>query len=92
MPNTITEQELLALERRYRQALQHKDVEAAVELTADPCIITGGQGVGSVDRATYEAMMKNAAWEIVDFDIADDVLCRSSARTPRSSCTPCTND
>ena len=73
MPNTVTEQELLALERRYWQALQDKDVEGAVELTADPCIITGGQGVGRVDRATYETMMNNATWEIVDVQIGDDV-------------------
>jgi len=73
MPNAITEQELLALERRYWRALQDKDVDSALELTADPCIITGAQGVGSVDRAAYKSMMKNATWEIVDFDIGDDV-------------------
>jgi Domain of unknown function (DUF4440) len=49
-----------------------KDIDAAVELTDDPCIITGAQGVGLVDRQTYETMMKNATWDILDVEIGDD--------------------
>jgi uncharacterized protein (TIGR02246 family) len=63
--------ELLDLERRYWQALKDKDVEAALELTDDPCIVTGAQGAGQIDHGTYRAMIENATWTIVDFEIRD---------------------
>ena len=70
------EQELVALEERYWRALKDKDVSTALELTDDPCIVTGAQGVGRVDKNTYASMMKDATWEIIDFDIGDDVEVR----------------
>ena len=72
MATTTAERDLLALERKYWQALKDKDLDAALELTHDPCIITGAQGVGLVDRQTYETMMKNATWDILDFEFGDD--------------------
>ena len=70
------EQELVALEERYWRALKDKDVGTALELTDDPCIVTGAQGVGRVDKETYASMMKDATWEIIDFEIGDDVEVR----------------
>ena len=70
------EQELVVLEERYWQALKDKDIGAALELTDDPCIITGAQGVGRVDKNTYASMMKDATWEIHTFDIGDDLEVR----------------
>ena len=64
---------LLDLETRYWDALKDKDVEAALELTADPCVIVGAQGVGRVDTSMYRQMMSDATWTIVDFKIGDDV-------------------
>ncbi len=72
MATTTAARDLLALERRYWQAMKEKDIDAAVELTDDPCIITGAQGVGLVDRQTYETMMKNATRDILDVEIGDD--------------------
>ena len=51
MVDATIEQTLLDLERRYWQALKDKDVEAALELTDDPCIVTGAQGVGMIDHS-----------------------------------------
>jgi hypothetical protein len=76
MADTTIERKLVELERRYWQALKDKDVAAAIELTDEPCIVAGAQGVGSLDHATYRAMMENATWTIVDFDIRDDVQVR----------------
>ena len=76
MVATTFERDLVDLERRYWQALKDKDVEAALELTADPCIVTGAQGVGMIDHSTYRAMMENATWTIVGFEIRDDVQVR----------------
>jgi hypothetical protein len=56
--------------------LKDKDVAAAIELTDEPCIVVGAQGVGMIDHPTYEAMMEKATWTIVDFDIRDDVQVR----------------
>jgi uncharacterized protein (TIGR02246 family) len=76
MATSTVEQDLLALERRYWQALKDKDVAGALELTDEPCLIAGAQGVARVDRSAYQSMMDNAAWEIVDFEIGGDVQVR----------------
>src|SRR5512133_778501 len=75
MPDTI-ERELVKLERRYWQALKDKDVDAAMELTDEPCIVAGAQGVGVIDHPTYIRMMEHASWTIVDFEIGDDIQVR----------------
>ena len=75
MPETI-ERELVDLERRYWQALKDKDVAAAVELTDEPCIVAGAQGVGLIDHAGYVRMMEHATWTILDFQIGADVQVR----------------
>ena len=75
MPDTI-ERELVDLERRYWQALKDKDVVAAVELTDEPCIVAGAQGVGLIDHAGYVRMMERATWTILDFTIGEDVHVR----------------
>ena len=64
---------MLDLETRYWEALKDKNVDVAVELTADPCVIVGAQGVGRVDTSMYEQMMRESSWTIVDFKIGDDV-------------------
>ena len=75
MTQTI-EQDLLDLERRYWQALKDKDVDTALELTDEPCLVTGASGVGKVDKQAYASMMENATWTIDDYAIGDDVQVR----------------
>jgi len=74
--DTTIENELVDLETQYWQALRDKDVGAAIALTDEPCIVAGAQGVAAIDHRTYHAMMGNAAWDIVDFEIRDDVQVR----------------
>ena len=76
MTQQTLEQDLLALERQYWQALKDKDVDGALALTDEPCLVTGAQGVGSVDKQAYAAMMEHATWAIEDFVIGDDVQVR----------------
>ena len=74
-------QELLELERRFWQCMKDKDVGRALELTNDPCIVTGAQGVARIDRSTFKKMMETGTWELHDFEfqnvqvqqISDDV-------------------
>ena len=76
MTQQTLEQDLLQLERQYWQALRDKDIDGALALTDEPCLVTGAQGVGSVDKQAYAAMMENATWTIEDFVIGDDVQVR----------------
>jgi uncharacterized protein (TIGR02246 family) len=69
--NQALADELLALEHRYWQAVKDGDLEAAVQLTHDPCIVTGAQGVGSVDHKTYTEMAAQATWSLRNFRLDD---------------------
>ena len=70
------EDEVAGLERKYWNALKERDIEAALALTADPCIVTGAQGVSELDHATYHKMMdEQQQWTLEDFEI-DDIKVR----------------
>jgi len=75
MEKTV-ERELLKLERRYWQALQDGDDHTAVLLSDDPCIVSGAQGVASIDRKAMAAMLKQATWKLRHFEIDPDVKVR----------------
>ena len=76
MATANVEKELLALERQYWQAIKDKDADTAMRLTDDPCIVTGAQGVGRIDRKALGAMMKAASYELNAFEVKDDVQVR----------------
>jgi hypothetical protein len=65
--------ELLELERRYWQALRDHDEATALSLSDDPCIVTGAQGVASLDRATMAGMLKQPGWKLNRYEIEPDV-------------------
>ncbi len=68
--------ELLDLEKRYWQAIKDQDVDAAMGLTDEPCIITGAQGVGLIDRGTLAAMMKTTSYTLNDYVLKDGAQVR----------------
>jgi uncharacterized protein (TIGR02246 family) len=76
MGTKTIEAELLELEKRYWQALKDRDVDAAMRLTDDPCIVTGAQGVGRIDRQTLAAMLKAAPYSLHRFEVNDDAQVR----------------
>lgn len=65
------EKELIGLETRYWQAMKDKDVDTALNLTDFPCLVSGPQGVRSIDRDTYESMMKKSPWQLRDFELEE---------------------
>lgn len=73
MATKTIERELLTLERQFWQAMKDGDADAAAALTDEPCIVTGAQGVGAIDRKTFVGMMTDAPWTITEFEIGDDV-------------------
>jgi uncharacterized protein (TIGR02246 family) len=66
---------LIGLEKKYWQAIIDKDFEAALELTDDPCIVAGAQGVASIGRKEFEGMMKSEQWTLNKFEL-DDIQVR----------------
>ena len=76
MATLTIEAELLDLEKRYWQALKDQDVDAALRLTDEPCILTGAQGVGMIDHKTLAAMMKDASYTLNRFVLKDGAQVR----------------
>jgi hypothetical protein len=64
-----SEQELLMLEKRYWQAMKDHDTAAALRLTDDPCLVTGPQGVGRMDKKALELAMADPKWQLRDFQV-----------------------
>jgi Domain of unknown function (DUF4440) len=67
MENRSVEQELVKLEKQFWQAMQDRDVEAAVRLTDFPCIVTGPHGIGRVDEKAFRGMMASPPYELKQF-------------------------
>jgi ketosteroid isomerase-like protein len=70
------ERELVELERKYWEAMKANDVETAMALTDDPCIVAGPSGVMSVDAARFRAIMQSSTRTIEDIELGDDVKVR----------------
>jgi ketosteroid isomerase-like protein len=70
MPKDI-KKEILDLETSFWNSMKDKDVGAALQLAADPCIVTGPQGVSTIDKETFTKMMSTAKWDLRDFTIDD---------------------
>src|SRR5690349_1206821 len=68
---TTTVQEIVQLEQQYWQAIKDKDLSTLLRLTDDPCVVTGAQGPGTVDRTAYEKMLTGAKWTVLDFTLSD---------------------
>jgi ketosteroid isomerase-like protein len=70
MPHDLAK-ELLELETEFWNCMNTKDVDAALKLSTDPCIVTGAQGVASIDKKTFAKMMETGGWTLHDFAIED---------------------
>jgi ketosteroid isomerase-like protein len=76
MAKKAAEKELVELEKEYWQALKDRDYDAALRLTDEPCLITGPQGVGELDKKTYRAMAEQASYTLDDYKLDDDIKVR----------------
>ena len=70
-PDQETEEQIIALEKQYWQAIKERDYQTALALTDDPCIVTGAQGVAALDHETFKQMMNAETWRLDDFAISD---------------------
>ncbi|HMC96916.1 MAG TPA: nuclear transport factor 2 family protein [Flavobacteriales bacterium] len=58
MQNDVTTTELVQLENRYWQAIKDQDAKTCAELSCDPCVVTGAQGVGVLTKEQMRTMME----------------------------------
>lgn len=77
MTTTTIENELVDMERQYWRAIQDKDVNAAMELTDDQCIVAGASGVASIKREAFAGMLNSSAWTLNEFEFVGDVRVRA---------------
>src|SRR5204863_9912177 len=71
MPEGPIEAQLLDLEKQYWQAIKDRDVQAAMRLTDDPCIVTGAQGVARISQQAFAGMLQAGGWSPHQFDLTD---------------------
>jgi ketosteroid isomerase-like protein len=76
MTTQTIEAEVMELENRFWQAMKDHDVDTMVELTDEPCVLTGPQGLGMIDRKALAGMMKDATYTLDSFDIKDGAKVR----------------
>jgi ketosteroid isomerase-like protein len=65
------EAQLLDHERQYWQAIKDRDVQAAMRLTDDPCIVAGAQGVARITREAFAGMLKAGGWTLHEFTLSE---------------------
>lgn len=69
MTRTISDQELLALERSYWDALKERDARTVGRLTAEDSTVAGASGVSGLDPRSIAQMVETATYEIKDYRI-----------------------
>lgn len=65
------EAQLLDHEKQYWQAIKDRDVQAAMRLTDDPCIVTGAQGVARITRKAFAGMLQAGGWTLHEVTLSD---------------------
>jgi hypothetical protein len=66
---TISDQELLTLERQYWDALKDRDTRTVGRLTAEDSTVAGASGVAGFDPQSIAKFMANATYKINDYRI-----------------------
>ena len=64
-------QEITALENKFWQSMIDKDTDEATGLVSEPCLVTGAQGVGRIDRKSFAKMMETGSWQLHAFELSD---------------------
>ncbi|MEO8945294.1 MAG: nuclear transport factor 2 family protein [Gemmatimonadaceae bacterium] len=62
---------LIDLEKKYWNAMVDKDVDTAVRLSDDPCVISGAQGVSAITNDQYRKLMTNGEWDLNSYEMSD---------------------
>lgn len=66
-----TADDIIALERSYWEAMKSKDGKRTAELSADPSIVSGAQGVMRIPRDKMGAMTEEGDWTLESYAFED---------------------
>ena len=69
MTRTISDQELLALERSYWDALKDRDARTVARLTSEACLVAGASGASVFDPSSIRKLVDSATYRIKDYRI-----------------------
>lgn len=69
MTRTISDQELLALERSYWDALKARDARTVGRLTAQECTVAGASGASIVNPQSIGKLVDSATYTIKDYRV-----------------------
>jgi hypothetical protein len=68
-PRTISDPEVLGLERSYWDALKDRDIRTVGRLTAEQSTVAGASGASVLDARSLSSMLESATWTIRDYRI-----------------------
>src|SRR5256885_7012326 len=71
MPEGPIERKLVDLEKQYWTAIKDRNVQSAMRLTDDPCIIVGASGVARISQDTFGKMLQAGGWTLHEFTLSD---------------------
>lgn len=74
MTRTISDQELLALERSYWDALKDRDARTVGRLTAEQCTVAGARGASVVDPRSMVKQVETATYRIKNYRIDPEAV------------------
>jgi hypothetical protein len=67
---------ILGLETRFWQSMVDKDIDTAMKLIADECLIAGPMGTMQITPEKYGEMAREGAWRLDKFEFTDvNVIC-----------------
>ena len=67
------DEELIALEKQYWEAIRNRDGATATRLSDARCLVVGPRGIGKLDRQALAGMVEDAPCELQRFRLDDDV-------------------
>src|SRR5919205_2743748 len=65
------EKQLLDLEKEYWTAIKDRNVQNAMRLTDDPCIVAGASGVARISQQMFAGMLQAGGWTLHEFTLSD---------------------
>lgn len=66
-----TKADIVKLEKSYWDAMKKKDGGKTAELSADPAIVIGANGVMSIAKKKMAAMIEEGEWELLSYEFDD---------------------
>ena len=69
LTRTITDEELLALEQSYWDALKDRDARTVGRLTSEACLVAGASGASVFDPPSIAKLIESATYRIKDYRI-----------------------